>query len=325
MQTRSATDVYGVDLSAYQGNVDWGKMKAKNVRFAILRAYGTDHSGTGDANFERYVAEARTNGIPTGAYYFATPTPPLDLNQARTQAQQFIDKLQKGFGAGNFGELLPFVDIEHNPNATAGKNITDLGKANLITWILEFRRYFQEKTNKVLGIYCNEWFMKDPTHMAYTDEEMKPLAVMPLWVAEFEKYWGTTRIQTNPAPNNFGGWTSYNAWQFSENGSGTEYGVSSTAIDLDVTKDIALLMSKDVVVTEAPATTEPAPTTPTTDTTDPTGAVAPETETVLPSPKEERLREIMTIDNIVEVWECETLIVDGKEVERTTVYIAPNA
>jgi GH25 family lysozyme M1 (1,4-beta-N-acetylmuramidase) len=324
MQTRSATDVYGVDLSSYQGNIDWGKMKAKNVRFAILRAYGSNHTGTGDANFERYVAEARTNGIPTGGYYFATPTPPLDLNQARTQAQQFIDKLQKGYGAGNFGELIPFLDIESNPNATAGMNTKDLGKANLITWILEFRRYFQEQTGKVLGIYCNEWFMKDPTNMAYTDDEMKPLAVMPLWVAEFEKYWGTTRLQTNPAPNNFGGWTSYNAWQFSENGSGVEYGVSSTAIDLDVTKDISLLISRNVAVTEAPTTTTPAP--PPTETVEPTPiAVDPESETVLPSPKEERLREIMVIENIVEVWEEETRIVDGKEVRRTTVYIAPNA
>jgi GH25 family lysozyme M1 (1,4-beta-N-acetylmuramidase) len=313
MQTRSATDVYGVDISSYQGNVDWGKMKAKNVRFVILRAYGSNHTGTGDTNFERYVAEARTNGIPTGAYYFATPTPPLNLEEARTQAQQFIDKLQSGYGVGHYGDLLPFVDIEHNPNATAGKNITDLGKANLITWILEFKRYFQEKTGKVLGIYCNEWFMKDPTNMAYTDDEMRPLADMPLWVAEFEKYWGTTRIQTNPAPNNFGGWTGYVAWQFSENGNGAEYGVSSSAIDLDVTKDLSLLMSRDLAVVETPATTTP--TTPTTPT---------ETETVLPNPKEEELSRIMVVENIVEVWECETIIKDGKEIERTTVYIKPH-
>lgn len=322
MQTRSATDVYGVDISSYQGNVDWGKMKAKNVRFVILRAYGSNHTGTGDANFERYVAEARTAGVPTGAYYFATPTPPLKLEEARTQAQQFIDKLQRGYGVGHYGDLLPFVDIEHNPNATAGKNITDLGKANLISWILEFRSYFESKTGKKLGIYCGEWFMKDPTNMGYTDAELAPLADMPLWVAEFEKYWGTTRIQTNPAPNNFGGWTSYVAWQFSENGSGAEYGVSSTAIDLDVTKDISLLMSRDVAVAEEPATTTPTETE--TETPTETAPVAPENETVLPSPKEEELRRIMVVDNIVEVWECETILVDGKEDERTTVYIKPN-
>lgn len=297
MQTRTTTDAYGVDISSYQGNVDWAKMKAKNVKFVICRAYGSDHTANGDTKFETYVSQARANGIPVGAYYFATPTPPLDLNQARQQAQQFIDKLQSGFGTGNYGDLIPFVDIEHNPYAEVGKNITDLAKPELITWIQEFTRYFESQTHKRLGIYCNEWFMKDPTNMAFTDDEMIPLASMPLWVAEFEKYWGTTRINTNPAPNNFGGWTNYVAWQFSENGAGAEYGVQSTGLDLDVTKDLTALMSIDIPV-EAPAPTEPPVEEPV-----PTEPVPTEPTIVL---TDEIATDQITIpENLVEVWICE--------------------
>jgi GH25 family lysozyme M1 (1,4-beta-N-acetylmuramidase) len=298
MQTRTATDTYGVDISSYQGNVDWAKMKAKNVKFVICRAYGSDHSANGDTKFEQNVSQARANGIPVGAYYFATPTPPLDLNQARQQAQQFIDKLQSGFGTGNYGDLIPFVDIEHNPYAEVGKNITDLAKPELITWIQEFTRYFESHTHKRLGIYCNEWFMKDPTNMAFTDDEMIPLASMPLWVAEFEKYWGATRINTNPAPNNFGGWTSHVAWQFSENGAGVDYGVQSTAIDLDVTKDLTALMSIDIPV-EAPPVEEPVPTVPPTE-------PAP-TEPVIVLTDEIATDQITIPENLVEVWICEQI------------------
>lgn len=291
METRTSTDIYGVDLSSYQGNVDWGKMKAKNVQFVICRAYGSAHEGTGDTHFETYVSQARANGIPVGSYYFATPTPPFNLDQARQQAQQYIDKLHSGFGEGNYGDLIPFLDVEHNPFAQAGQNITDLAKPELISWIQEFTRYFESRTHVRLGIYCNEWFMKDPTMMAFTDEELIPLANMPLWVAEFEKYWGATRIANNPAPNNFGGWTSYVAWQFSENGVGADYGVSSTAIDLNVTKDLNALMLRTI----------PTETTPPVEET-PTEPVPTETLT-----DDVAVSQITIPENLTEVWVCEAI------------------
>lgn len=277
MQPRSTTDTYGVDLSAYQGTINWDKLKAQNIRFAILRCYGTDHTGTGDVNFERLVNEARTNGVLTGGYYFATPTPPLDLSQARSQAQQFVDKLQNGYGTGSYGDLTPFVDIEHNPYAQTGFNITDLGTENLVLWIQEFARYFAQLTGRKLGIYCGEWFMKDPTNMGFTDSELLPLASMPLWVAEYERYWSATRRETYPAPNNFGGWDRYVCWQFSDRGDGVTYGVGSQYVDLDVTQSLdelrIQLENVDVVAPDTtPVTdiTEPVTTTEPITTTDPT-------------------------------------------------------
>ena len=301
MQTRTATDTYGVDLSSYQGNVDWAKLKSKNVKFVICRAYGSAHAGTGDTNFETYVSQARANGIPVGSYYFATPTPPFNLDQPRQQAQQYIDKLHSAFGDGNYGDLIPFVDIEHNPFAEVGQNITDLAKPELISWIQEFTRYFESRTNVRLGIYCNEWFMKDPTMMAFTDDELIPLASMPLWVAEFEKYWGTTRINTNPAPNDFGGWTSHVAWQFSENGVGADYGVQSTAIDLNVTKDLNGLLIKTIPVEETPPVETPPVEEPPVE--EPTTEPVP-TETLT---DEVAVGQITVPENLAEVWVCEAI------------------
>ena len=61
-----ATD--GIDVSYWQGTIDWDKVKANGIEFAILRC-GYGSSGV-DTSFERNVRECERVGIPWGAYYF---------------------------------------------------------------------------------------------------------------------------------------------------------------------------------------------------------------------------------------------------------------
>ena len=62
--------IKGIDVSYWQGeNIDWNKVKADGVKFAILRC-GYSLSGV-DSTFERNVRECERVGIPWGAYYFS--------------------------------------------------------------------------------------------------------------------------------------------------------------------------------------------------------------------------------------------------------------
>ena len=63
----------GIDISKWQGKVDWGRLAAQHAAgtldFVILRAgYG---GGTLDPRFEEYYAAASAANIPVGAYWYA--------------------------------------------------------------------------------------------------------------------------------------------------------------------------------------------------------------------------------------------------------------
>lgn len=59
----------GIDVSRWQGAIDWEKVKADGVEFAMLRAgYG---QGNIDAQFERNAGECTRLGIPFGVYWFS--------------------------------------------------------------------------------------------------------------------------------------------------------------------------------------------------------------------------------------------------------------
>ena len=60
----------GIDVSRWQGNIDWVKVKASGINFAIIKAGGSDAGAYQDKNFINNVWWATVNGIHCGAYYF---------------------------------------------------------------------------------------------------------------------------------------------------------------------------------------------------------------------------------------------------------------
>lgn len=65
-------EIQGIDVSSWQGDIDWAKVAQSGIRFAIIKAGGSD-SSTGrykDRKFERNYAGAKANGIKVGCYYF---------------------------------------------------------------------------------------------------------------------------------------------------------------------------------------------------------------------------------------------------------------
>jgi hypothetical protein len=169
VQAKSATDLQGVDISSVQSITNEDLLFSK-IGFLICRAYGSDHTGTGDSAFAGFVAKAHTHKCPVGAYYFGTPF--VDANfstdaqltsQAQTQCQQFIDKLYAVFGTGNVGDLVPFLDLETYTDkyANQGHVITNnawypqasgMTSAQFVTWVKAFRDYFYSTYRAQIGI-----------------------------------------------------------------------------------------------------------------------------------------------------------------------------
>lgn len=59
----------GIDVSKHQGTIDWEKVKAAGVQFAMIRAgYGQNNI---DAQFKRNISECNRLGIPCGVYWFS--------------------------------------------------------------------------------------------------------------------------------------------------------------------------------------------------------------------------------------------------------------
>lgn len=66
--------IKGLDVSEFQGTVDWEQVKAAGYQFAMLRAgYG---SGIVDKQFHRNASECSRLGIPIGAYWFCYASSP---------------------------------------------------------------------------------------------------------------------------------------------------------------------------------------------------------------------------------------------------------
>ena len=61
----------GIDVSKWQGVIDWKKVKAAGVQFAIIRAM---YSVTKDQQFERNYTAAKAEGIPIGVYLYSYAT-----------------------------------------------------------------------------------------------------------------------------------------------------------------------------------------------------------------------------------------------------------
>ena len=84
---------YGIDVSYYQGNIDWNKVKASGIDFAIIRiGYRTSVKGRiyVDRKFRSNIQNAKTAGIKVGVYFFAQAK---NEAEATEEANYMISKL----------------------------------------------------------------------------------------------------------------------------------------------------------------------------------------------------------------------------------------
>ena len=108
----------GIDVSRWQGQIDWAKVKAAGIKFAILKCGGSDAGFYSDRTFDYNYNEAKKNGIAVGAYYF------VGKDCISYEAGQADAKRMLSICAGKEFELPLFIDCEaQDPKHKVG--ITD--------------------------------------------------------------------------------------------------------------------------------------------------------------------------------------------------------
>lgn len=111
----------GADISTWQGNVDFNKVKASGIQFLILRS---SYRQTVDGRFHGYVKAAKAAGIPIrGVYHFSYA---LNVEQAKQEAIFCISQLE---AAGLGKDVIVFFDFEYDTITKAKAAGVTLGRA----------------------------------------------------------------------------------------------------------------------------------------------------------------------------------------------------
>ncbi|MDE6501752.1 MAG: glycosyl hydrolase family 25 [Ruminococcus sp.] len=106
---RSKYSVLGVDVSNYQGLIDWEKLDEQNISFAFIKA--TEGSGHIDESARRNLERASETNIKKSAYHFFS----FD-SAGETQAENYISVV----GADEI-DMPPVVDIEYYADKKSNK------------------------------------------------------------------------------------------------------------------------------------------------------------------------------------------------------------
>ena len=187
--------VSGVDVSAFQGQVDWAAVAAGGAKFAYLRA--SEQANVPDSSYAANMAGARANGLYVGAYHRARP----DVSGGRAQADFFLDTA--GYTADG-RTLPPALDIEWPRTDWTGLNACyNLTPAQLVAWIREFVDEIARRTGRPAMIYTNpNWW--NPCTASNVSFGSNPL-------------WNSGYTPSPPPPP--AGWSRWTLWQYADSGS----------------------------------------------------------------------------------------------------------
>lgn len=184
----------GIDVSRYQGNVNWTSVAAAGRQFAIVRIGSSNSGGVYvDPYFLQNVNGAHAAGLKVGAYYYTYATSQAAVAQELTMFLNALEGVQL--------EYPVFVDVE-------ASELTSLGSTQLTSLV----KYAMDI------MYQRKWYAGWYSYTNFINNYLNAgaLASYPLWVADYRASLGYTG--------------SYTMWQYS--GSGTVNGISS-AVDLD--------------------------------------------------------------------------------------------
>ena len=143
--------VRGVDVSEYQGEIDWEKLSNQNIDFAYIKA--TEGSSYTDERFQYNYQNAITTSLKIGAYHFFS----FD-SDAISQSENYIKNVPKDMNL-----LPPVVDIEFYGDKN--KNIPDVEntREQLKKLLERLEEYYQKKpiiyaTNTSYNLYIKDNF-----------------------------------------------------------------------------------------------------------------------------------------------------------------------
>lgn len=132
----------GIDVSAWQGQIDWKTVEAYGMDFAILRI--TEAGNVTDKYFERNYTECQKYNIPTGVYKYSYA---MTIAEIQSEARKVVSVLN-----GRKLQYPVWLDLEYN-------NQRSLGAENIHKMAEAFEKIITAAGYK-FGIYCNvDWYM----------------------------------------------------------------------------------------------------------------------------------------------------------------------
>lgn len=176
----------GIDVSVYQGDIDWERVKPQ-IDFAILRiGLGDDIASQDDAKFERNYAECVRLGIPFAVYFFS-----YAVKKAKVQSE--IAHIKRLLNGKKINAPV-YIDVEN----TRGLDWRTISNAELLSIMQEFNNQLNDLGYK-MGIYSSR--------SAFWNEKMtdKWYDNISKWVAEY-----------GDKVNNFN--RTYDIWQHTSKG-----------------------------------------------------------------------------------------------------------
>lgn len=197
--------VEGIDVSKWQGEINWQKASSAGAKFAIIRAGSVDNpTGTPYIDFQFHRnAELAPPIMPIGFYWYFRPN-----HDPTRQAQFFVDLIRD-----KDWKLYPAIDVEEN-GGLSGREVASA------VWLFQ-NRVFQELDVRGL-IYTSPGFWNSYVERTTWARDY------PLWVA----HWNVS-TPTLPRDWSEAGET-YKFWQTHVGTDGPEYGMKSKGLDHDV-------------------------------------------------------------------------------------------
>ena len=201
---------YGVDVSQFNGNINWNFMRKAGIDYAFIRGayrgYGTGKIVT-DSKFYDNMDGCLSSGIKCGVYFFSQA---ITYNEGVEEAD-FIINLLENSSYQNRISLPIVIDSEYSTAPNQDGRADFLIKA--------------QRTQAVKG-FVDEVSARKYTPMIYASTDwlnnnldLTQLGSAKIWVADWRQNIGYTGT--------------YQVWQYSNKGNGPSYGVSSQKIDLN--------------------------------------------------------------------------------------------
>lgn len=164
----------GIDLSEYQGEVDFEQVKESGIDYVMLRAGGRGYGGEGaiykDDNFMTYYEGAKQAGLDVGVYFFSQAA---TVEEGIEEAQYTIDiirDLEIDYPVAFDWE--PIYEDEARTDNVTGEELTDIAIA------------FMETVEK--AGYHPMWYTN--TSLLYYKYDLKKLKNYDLWIADYGEF-----------------------------------------------------------------------------------------------------------------------------------------
>lgn len=177
--------IKGIDVSTFQGLIDWEEVKNSGVEFAIIRCgYGDDFVQYDDAYWKRNADECTRLGIPFGVYIYSYAA---SISEAQSEASHVL-RLVEGYDLS----YPVFLDLEDTVVAACSNE--------LIGEIADTFCSTLQKEGYMVGIYANtNWWNTKLTSDVFDNPTWHK------WVADWRGYCGYEG--------------EYSFWQYTSSGS----------------------------------------------------------------------------------------------------------